>query len=486
VETAPCNTQPCGPQKNCELSPWTAWSTCSTSCGSGEQTRTRKIVTYASSGGFGCTGLTEEIKGCGVGVPCGGQTDCVWGVWQPWSQCTCSCDGGVKRRARLILTFPARGGALCPPKTKHEVVPCNTQACGTCINGAWGPWSVWEPCTATCMGGVTWRHRSVAQRANECGIPATGLQQDYKKCNIGIPCIPDRDCQWRDWGEWHGCSATCDGTQRRVREIGIQGRAGGAFCVGPAEQIVVCNPAATTTGCIIRDPPIDCKLSPWTPWGACSTTCETGQKDRSRTVLVEPKNGGKTCTGGLHETLGCTGPPCKVELPPIDCVWCQWNDWGDCTKCAGQSFRTRSICTYNRNGGQPCAPNGLEPEYAREAKACPKRECHPPSYCGWGDWSEWGDCSNQCGSGTRNRERHLNLMEESPFVRLSAENIDLEKRVEVVVGQKTQHLAIAFAAGAASLVLVLSAVRGVQTLTSSASRTQQTSQRYNNIDFQVQ
>jgi len=67
-------------------------------------------------------------------------------------------------------------------------------------------------------------------------------------------------------------------------------------------------------------------------------------------------------------------------------------------------------------------------------------------------------------------------------VRLSAENIDLEKRVEVVVGQKTQHLAIAFAAGAASLVLVLSAVRGVQALTSRAvQRPQQ--ETYNVVNF---
>jgi hypothetical protein len=39
----------------------------------------------------------------------------------------------------------------------------------------------------------------------------------------------------------------------------------------------------------------DCKVSPWTAWGACSNTCHEGVNTRTRSVLVQPRCGGNAC-----------------------------------------------------------------------------------------------------------------------------------------------------------------------------------------------
>lgn len=335
------------------------------------------------------------------------------------------------------------------------------------------------------------RHRNVAQRANECGVPVSGLQQDVKKCSIGIPCHPDVDCQWRDWGPWHGCSASCDGTKRRTREIGVQGHGKGKFCVGPAEEVVTCNPSSEVPGCVEIKIKVDCELGEWTDWGGCPVTCGKGQIKRGRSIVTPAEGLGKPCVGALSELIPCDAGPCPV-VPGTDCEWCPWNDWGDCTKCAGQSFRTRAICKYNKNGGKPCDPGA-----ARETRACPERVCHKPKYCNWGLWEEWGPCTATCGSAKKTRKRELMLTTDVPLVdQLAQKNDELQQRIEGEMNQRMQHLVIAFSAGAASLVVVLSVLRAFQTFrapvpevtgSSAASRQEQSStpDMYRSIELEA-
>lgn len=304
------------------------------------------------------------------------------------------------------------------------------------------------------------RHRNVLQRANECGVPVSGLQQDVMKCSVGVPCHPDVDCQWRDWGPWHGCSASCDGVKRRTREIGVQGHGKGKFCAGPAEEVVTCNPSAEVPGCMKIKIKTNCVMGPWGDWSEATATCGMDQIQRSRSILTPAEGEGVACEDTLAEVKPYNTGPCPV-VPPTDCVWCPWNDWGDCTKCAGQSFRTRAICNYNRNGGNPC-----EPGAARETRACPERVCHKPKYCNWGMWEEWGPCSTTCGAAKKTRKRELMLTTDVPLVdQLAQKNDDLQQRIEGEMNQRMQHLVIAFSAGAASLVVVLSVLRAFQTWT---------------------
>jgi hypothetical protein len=60
-----------------------------------------------------------------------------WGDWDEFSECTATCGGGNKTRARECKTLaPENGGINCETETEHytETVACNTQACPSELN----------------------------------------------------------------------------------------------------------------------------------------------------------------------------------------------------------------------------------------------------------------------------------------------------------------------------------------------------------------
>ena len=55
-----------------------------------------------------------------------------WGDWSAWTTCTVSCGGGDQTRTRQCdKPSPANGGANCPPDTdqKESLQACGTQLC---------------------------------------------------------------------------------------------------------------------------------------------------------------------------------------------------------------------------------------------------------------------------------------------------------------------------------------------------------------------
>ena len=49
---------------NCSWDTWTAWETCSVTCGGGTQDRNREVGQDALFGGSDCTGDNEETQSC--------------------------------------------------------------------------------------------------------------------------------------------------------------------------------------------------------------------------------------------------------------------------------------------------------------------------------------------------------------------------------------------------------------------------------------
>eukprot|EP00455_Lapot_gusevi_P016445 TRINITY_DN1847_c0_g1_i1.p1 TRINITY_DN1847_c0_g1~~TRINITY_DN1847_c0_g1_i1.p1 ORF type:complete len:249 (+),score=3.95 TRINITY_DN1847_c0_g1_i1:88-834(+) len=112
----------------------------------------------------------------------------------------------------------------------------------------------------------------------------------------------------------------------------------------------------------------DCVLSAWSEWSPCSKPCAGGIKTKTRSVLVEPRNGGRRC-GRLTWTNWCNSHPC-----PIDCTFTAWSGWGPaCQPCTGQS-RWRNIQPA-KYGGKAC-PN----EPLIEFRLCSVTNCNECVY----------------------------------------------------------------------------------------------------------
>ncbi|CAJ1402607.1 unnamed protein product [Effrenium voratum] len=408
METRGCMEAPC-PTWNAEVSDWTDWSSCSFTCGPGEERRERGVLKERSLGGRGFEGHLGEVRACHGAQACP-RRDCVWNTWESWAPCSCSCGGGHQDRKRFVLHMPEAGGERCEPSDKIEIRACNTQPCGesACQDGKWGLWSAWAECSASCDGGTTFRIRSIAQNASACGCPAPGKAHETGICNMES-CGESRDCIMSHWTTWGACSSTCNGIKTRERKVEEYGLGSGVWCSGGLKQVEPCNPSPGETAseqCAGGDP-VDCVQSEWTSWSMCSVSCGGGEHLRERKILRHPKYGGRTCDGGMAELKECNRHMCGGP-EPVDCLFSPWKEWGDCDKCNGERSRVRNIDSFPRYGGAECPPKST-----MEIGKCPRR-CSGEKFCEWTVWGEWSDCTVTCGKGgKRRRRRHLQLTEKA-------------------------------------------------------------------------
>ncbi|CAK0847070.1 unnamed protein product [Prorocentrum cordatum] len=465
VEVRGCNSEACL-HKNCEVGDWGAWGMCSTSCGAGQQMRSRAVLGLRDSQGYGCDDTLGETRDCRENPPCQRQ-DCEWGVWSEWGQCSVTCGGGQRSRNRSVVSPPSGGGSTCTANDREEVGPCNTKACTdvtSCIDGRWADWEHWAPCSVSCGGGQTFRKRKIMSSANFCGAEPTGSDSEMKFCNVWTECQKSSDCKMTSWGDWSACTAPCNGVKRRTRRVESYGTGKGQACEGALEMMEPCNPSPDEKMPAIcsHGEPVDCELDQWTSWGDCSASCDGGQRVRHRDILQDPMFGGKACNSSTSQIEECGRSSCS-GASPVDCEFGDWEPWGECTKCAGQRKRFRKIVTHGMHGGQSCGAFD-----SQEVGKCP-RDCDENVFCVWKDWDEWSDCTATCGnSSKKQRRRYLHLSSSTkkddeaplpPAQDVMARYMDLQRRAKVLDRNHFLELFVAFAGGSISLVVVVAGIR---------------------------
>lgn len=463
MQTQGCVLPKCQIQ-NTEVSDWGSWGDCSKTCGPGTQRRSRQILALRSPGGRGYEGVLGQVREC-QDTPACKKSDCVWGDWQAWGGCSCTCGGGEQSRVRIIKSWPEGGGQRCEAGSKSEVRGCNMQKCDSvsCQDGKWDDWTPWSQCSSSCDGGTTRRTRKLATMANACGCPPPGKDEETAFCNVDRSCEPSLDCRFFAWTDWTPCTATCNGIKRRARSVEQYGKGLGVWCSGGLQQIYPCNPSPGEEPKMecAGGTPVDCEESAWTAWSVCSVTCGGGEVMRSRYILKMPAFGGRPCGTALVELKECARNDCNGPNP-VDCAFGTWEEWGACDKCNGERKRRRKIIAYPRNGGKEC-----DPKVIAEVGKCPRR-CAEQKYCEWANWDEWSPCTAACGKGGKRRRRRYmeltalakaqlpdyiaNVLNEYQKLTVRAKELEYKQFIEILVS---------FTAGCLSIFVVAAVVRSV-------------------------
>ncbi|CAD7956387.1 unnamed protein product [Amoebophrya sp. A25] len=401
AEMEKCDMGLCHAAVDCVFESWSPWGECSASC-HGVQQRTRHIAATPKYGGAACEGSLTEMQGCNNAECFEGDAhrndpvDCVLSYWKDWSECSVSCGGGTRTRSRRIVTPSAHDGEACNGALS-EVEPCNVEICPKdvvpvveAVDCAWAQWEEWGECSASCGVGQKFRTRKIAQEASMTGNACDpNAAMEVTQCKLK-PCVAV-DCLWSEWSSWSDCTCSC--LQERHREIAQHFAGEGKPCDGPKVETQHCDAHCEAE-------PIDCELSSWSHWTACSEPCGGGQQERTRKVLVHPEYGGKSCDGGLEEMKACNTETCEKS---VDCVVAEWSDWGDCSATCGggEQHRGRKISREAKNGGAPCQ------DELSQVRGCGKTPCQTPVDCVWGEWSAFDECSKTCGGGQKTRTRHV-------------------------------------------------------------------------------
>lgn len=437
-QTRSCAGYPC--PVDCVQGDWSDFSPCSKTCGAGLQKRSRKVLRKPAFGGKRCGTFNEE-RACVSACP----VDCVMAAWGAWGACTRSCGTGTQERKRNIITRPRHGGEPCGRYTQQQ--QCESTRCP--VDCVMDPWSEFTPCSATCGFGTQTKTRGIARQA-QAGGKQCAHQQVTKRCHVRHCPV---HCKYSQWSPLSKCSVSCgsDGTQSQTRTIIESARNGGKACSGSLVDTQTCNMGPCPVHCevgkwgswgacsktcfngqhnspsapvqfrtrtvtskaqhggakcpLLRESrgcnhnilcKINCKVGTWGGWGQCSNSCGGGIARRSREIVQEQENGGRSCSA-LWQTKTCNAVQC-----PVDCHYGRWTAWGACSKDCGGGFATKSrgIDIEAAYGGKKCDTNSLT-----ATKSCNLQGC--PVDCVMSKWSKATTCTATCGSGIQYQKRRV-------------------------------------------------------------------------------
>ncbi|XP_029467710.1 properdin [Rhinatrema bivittatum] len=223
------------------------------------------------------------------------------------------------------------------------------------------------------------------------------LKYGFKR-STDSPCEACYPAEWSAWSPWQGCSVTClEGVQQRRRRCYGQG--------GCEEDPT----ALETRSCVQQDCcPQNGGWSSWSPWSACSVTCEQGTMQRWRECKSPlPKCGG-TCPGSNLETAACD----TKQVCPTHGSWGNWDAWRDCSATCFQEHSGAAPVNlrYRQCNNPPPSsnpPGDPCPGSAQDQKACSGLP-NCPVDGGWGAWKKDSECSVTCGIGIEKNRRECN------------------------------------------------------------------------------
>jgi len=392
--------------KDCELSEWSGWTTCASDF---DQTfNGRKILQFPTFNGMVCSGVLNKTGSCKTGA--GAPIDCQLTEWTDWSECGVTCGTGQHTRERSLISEAQMGGSPCDGSLRLlkscDMGKCPAEEEEVAQNCEYGAWSLWSKCAGETDQQV-YRTRYISKFASGKGEKCDAQLMETRGCDTDPH--RDVDCLFSVWSGWSACPVSCGGGQNtRSRSIQEHARGHGKVCEGALLEASACGDVQCPGEQIqARE---SCETSDWSGWAACSASCGEGSKVRKREITEPALAGTDHCTEALAETAQCQNTPCGNAK---DCAWGTWTSWSDCVPSpdvcgVGYKRRTREIAQMPVDGGALCVP-GVKDQVMPVAQCRGQPECCVNGK--WDEWEDWGGCSAHCGKGTRKRMRQLAVQE---------------------------------------------------------------------------
>ncbi|KAF0026331.1 hypothetical protein F2P81_021068 [Scophthalmus maximus] len=425
---------PC--KKDCIVTPFSEWTACPSTCApdnetAAAQSRYRIIVQRSANGGQECPDTLYEEREC-ESLPV-----CPVYSWRThkWHSCTLvpdsvrrgltgpgeACGNGLETRGvscvgesgeSANMTQCLRWAGPLPPQFRECRVACKDDCTLTA-------WSKYSECTG--CGTSTSRRRSLTGRSKKkehCSNEKLYPLEETEAC----PCD---EFLSQPYGNWSACvlsdpsvPGSLQGwmSQREVKECGQGLRYRAVACVDQQGHLV--SPTlCTDSGYIVEichiPCPLDCKLSDWSAWSACSASCGSGLRIRSKWLREKAFNGGRPCPkldlkNQVNEAVPCHSECSQFEWRMEPWSICTINTVDDLPAC-GEGVQSRKIrCVKMGTSGEAssvedslCDQDEMPPRAQVCFLAC-------PNDCVVTPWGPWSNCFLQCDQGTAtNRSRHV-------------------------------------------------------------------------------
>ncbi|XP_068191930.1 properdin-like isoform X2 [Antennarius striatus] len=394
---------------------WLNWAPCSVTCGGGGVRTRKRVCTSSEECRSACSGESEETEKCPT-------TTCPvhggWSGWSDWSQCSGSCINNhldkpsiPSRGRQRHCTSPAPSTDTVPhgngcPGNRVQVQDCS-ELPNCPVDGSWGAWSDFSPCSVSCGEGLQLSSRKCDNPTPQYGGQfCPGSSTRSRTCQSPCPV----DGVWTGWSSWSDCSppscvlqgqTSVRSHHRSCSNPAPSSNPPGIGCQGNDKEAETCN---NVPPC-----PVDGAWGSWSPFSSCPVTCGMGLQVSTRKCdSPAPKYGGRLCVGEERQTRICnTNIYC-----PVDGVWSEWSPWKACehpfrkttkircTQLGGSQVRER-ICLHNDHNGTICEGNTLS-----ETRGCyDVHRCYIKG--NWEGWEPWSLCNPSCGQKSRRfRDRY--------------------------------------------------------------------------------
>ncbi|XP_004626441.1 thrombospondin type-1 domain-containing protein 7B [Octodon degus] len=434
--TRPETVRPCllPCKKDCVVTAFSEWTPCPRQCQPGnatiKQSRYRIIIQEAANGGQECPDTLFEERECeDVSL-------CPKYRWKPqkWSPCILvpesvrqeimgsseACGKGLQTRAVSCVSDDNQSAEMMdclkhmsgmPPLVQECSIPCREDCTFT-------PWSKFTSCSKNCEATQTRRRQ------------LTGKSRKKEKCQDAdlYPLLETQLCPCdvfvsQPYGNWSDCILP-EGRREPQRGLRVQGD--GKECgKGVRFRAIACSdkngrpvePSYCSSSGYIQEEcvvpcPFDCKLSDWSSWGSCSSSCGIGVRIRSKWLKEKPYNGGRPCPkldlkNQVHEAVPCYSECSRYSWVAEHWSPCKVNNELRSPRC-GRGTQTRKIRCVNTadNEGEAVDHNLCNQEEAPpEVQSC-SLLC--PNECVMSEWGPWSRCPQSCDPHTmQRRTRYL-------------------------------------------------------------------------------